>query len=485
MVGTPWTNRAQRQGHHKGWLRLFLQSCALLSLTFSLAQALEVRVNAADWESVLSGAANGTTIVFPPGDYSGQCNLVILVDLNLVGEGGREVTEIHCGDSARHFHISGSARVSINGLSLSGGSTTMSGGCIWVEQASQLSVTAAKFSNCSAAVDGGAIYVNASKLSAVDVLFEANDAEVFGGSVALLHSEAHVASSTFRHNTALFNGGGLHVSSSSVQMHDTTMTENHAGRGRGISFIEGHGGAVAVIGAGGSLTATGSEFSHNFAESYGGAINLIAGAVAHLSDGCTVHKNQANHQGGAVSMRDGTALTLARGVVMSENFAAVAYRVFLPTNGGGAIYARAGADIVMEGKVSFVGNFAGSLGGAVCGFRGATITVAEGAEVEIRENEAMMIGAGLLCWEACDFSNSGQMDIVANKNLEVARAQWGGAGMAFSGVSGGQVRVSCRCRTRESDAEPRAACRVRACSGLCFVAPRVRQCPARRLLSCR
>lgn len=198
---------------------------------------------------------------------------------------------------------------------------------------------------------------------------------------------------------------------------------------------------MAVIGAGGSLTATGSEFSHNFAESYGGAINLIAGAVAHLSDGCTVHKNQANHQGGAVSMRDGTALTLARGVVMSENFAAVAYRVFLPTNGGGAIYARAGADIVMEGKVSFVGNFAGSLGGAVCGFRGATITVAEGAEVEIRENEAMMIGAGLLCWEACDFSNSGQMDIVANKNLEVARAQWGGAGMAFSGVSGGQVDI--------------------------------------------
>ena len=132
--------------------------------------AVEVHVDpAGEWAAQVEATSAGTTVVFAPGRYEGcpSGGLALASGVALAGSAGAAATVIDCRGAGRHFAVGGSANVTIEGLTLTGGvapgEDSSDGGCVLVEgPGGSLVVADSVFSNCSAAARGGAIAVRGS-----------------------------------------------------------------------------------------------------------------------------------------------------------------------------------------------------------------------------------------------------------------------------------------------------------------------------------
>lgn len=156
----------------------------------------------------------------------------------------------------------------------------MIGGSGYGGVATLSSDTALRVSDCafvgnkSTIGSGGGIYCSG-QLRVTNTLFERNEAPPAssdGGGIFLYGSTGNVvANCTFTGNKAGRNGGGIAVYSAEVSVTGTTLTNNQATSGGGISLHK-------FLGADPSVTLdSGATISGNAASSVGGGVARMAG----------------------------------------------------------------------------------------------------------------------------------------------------------------------------------------------------------------
>ncbi|MCP4046737.1 MAG: hypothetical protein GY732_12215, partial [Gammaproteobacteria bacterium] len=156
------------------------------------------------------------------------------VDLTIDGLGQDSLT-IDGGGNSRVFYIS-FATVSINSLTISGGSTSGNGGGIYARSSSSVSLANSTVSNNSASYGGG-IFAWSSSVSLANSTVSNNSAS-FGGGISAHNSSVSLANSTVSNNSASNWGGGIYANiGSSVSLANSTVSNNSASHGGGIFEI--------------------------------------------------------------------------------------------------------------------------------------------------------------------------------------------------------------------------------------------------------
>eukprot|EP00961_Rhodomonas_salina_P115163 1550096-Rhodomonas_salina.2 len=112
------------------------------------------------------------------------------------------------------------------------------GGAIyaWADHDGELDMDSVRFSN-NRSPQGGAVYASGIAVAMRGARFEANGAPGGeGGAVFLVGSEMTIENALFRGNNALV-GGGLHVSANGVlELRNSTLVANDAGRERSVEL---------------------------------------------------------------------------------------------------------------------------------------------------------------------------------------------------------------------------------------------------------
>ena len=201
-------------------------------------------------------------------DVAASGDLDILEDLEISGAGAA-ASIIDGGGLHRLVQVFDSAQLTLQGLTLQNGRTTLNGGAILNE--GQLTIRDSVLRNnatVSANQGGGAIF-NSGATSALNlsrVTLDGNSTEASGGAINLISGSLSINDSLITNNTAIFNGGGLSINGGvTVTIADSVISGNSA---TGSGGLNGLGGGIFNFGA---LTISGSTLSGNSA-SFGGAI---------------------------------------------------------------------------------------------------------------------------------------------------------------------------------------------------------------------
>ena len=220
------------------WLLLHTLTAAVL------AGAAEIQLSPAiqtGWAEAIAGAlsaaAHGdtTVAVFAPGRYTGCIpdGLVVSSDLVLRGSGGASATTVDCSGSGRHLNVSSGASLTVEGLTLTGGTAAderhTDGGCILIEGlGTAVTVRQSVLTGCRAGESGGAIALGGGALSVVDSNLTGNIAMEGGGISASAGSEVQIRNAIFEGNVALLGGGGVYLSGCSVLVDRCVFENNNA-----------------------------------------------------------------------------------------------------------------------------------------------------------------------------------------------------------------------------------------------------------------
>ncbi|GAB4213930.1 MAG: hypothetical protein OHK0012_11020 [Synechococcales cyanobacterium] len=190
------------------------------------------------------------------------------------GPGASNLT-VSGNNQFRVFDIGEDLTVTIDGLTITSGSTSGKGGGIQTDLGTSLTVTNSILSGNRAAY-GGAIYTQTATVS--NSTLSNNSATVIGGGVYGFFN-AQVSNSTLSGNSAGVYGGGIFTSTAIVS--DSTFNGNRAGE---------TGGGIRAT----TLTLSNSTLSSNRATTYGGG---LYSTFATVSDS-TFSGNSANYGGG-------------------------------------------------------------------------------------------------------------------------------------------------------------------------------------------
>jgi CSLREA domain-containing protein len=204
-----------------------------------------------------SGSASGTTILVPAGTYfldDGQ--LLIQSDVKILGGGARS-TLISGSSGQRDIEIS-SGNVTIGGVTIENGSTTIAGnepnagvgGGIWIDDAGSLTLQDSTVTDNHADQSGGGIDSNGS-LTVVRSTIENNQAGCgvvscgfgIGGGIDHFGSSLSITNSTIMGNDAQGDGGGLYVGGPNTSLTNDTIANNLADQSGGTGV---GGGGISV-----------------------------------------------------------------------------------------------------------------------------------------------------------------------------------------------------------------------------------------------
>jgi protocatechuate 3,4-dioxygenase beta subunit len=204
----------------------------------------------------------------------------ISTDVVILGPSSGTLTIQSAGNS-RLFSVSASSNVSIQNLTLSGGSAT-TGGTLLVSDGSTVTGTNLTLRNSVASSRGGAIYVT------------------LGSSLTLTNSVLYG-------NTAAQAGGAIYVDSdSSATLTAVTLFSNSA------TGATGDGGAIYSLG---QLTATNVTIATNNAVRSGGGLAVSAGTATLLNSTITYNTVAASGAGGGISVAPTASLTLSNSLI--------------------------------------------------------------------------------------------------------------------------------------------------------------------------
>jgi len=186
---------------------------------------------------------------------------------------------INPGDGAVTIEGDGSSRllatrpfyntnVSINRMTLTGGSVSGVGGGIIAAEFSSVTLTNSTVMGNSASIYGGGIHADTnSSVTLIDSNIIGNSANESGGGISVARSSSvTLTDSTIIGNSAN-SGGGIHKVTSFVTLTDSTISGNTA---------EGFGGGIFVIGSGATIL-TNCTISGNSAQNGGG---FFAGTIS-------------------------------------------------------------------------------------------------------------------------------------------------------------------------------------------------------------
>lgn len=166
--------------------------------------------------------------------------LVVDKDLSIVGPGA-DVLSIDAGGASRVFNIddgSGAlATVSISGLTISGGYIAGDGG--GVSNAENLTIVASTISGNTSTHSGGAVFTHQGSLTIRDSTLSGNTAQYGGGLyvVSGLAFTTTITNSTVSGNTATDGGGGLYNFVGHLVIEHTTISDNTADHQRGGGLV--------------------------------------------------------------------------------------------------------------------------------------------------------------------------------------------------------------------------------------------------------
>ena len=249
----------------------------------------------------ISMASDGDTIVFDPSLNNGTTTdgviilslgeLVIDKSLTIIGDldGGdstRDIT-VDADGKSRVFRIDDGdfnidSEVSIDGLVITGGVTSGSGGGI--SNLESLNLVSSTISDNSADSDGGGIFSRAST-KITNSIISGNSANDDGGGIRDIADGLEITNSTISGNTA-FSGGGLSTRTR-TNITTSTISDNYARVGGGIDLSNSHRRLLEL---------TNSTISGNSAVNGGGIHNE---GVININNS-TISGNTASSRGGGV-----------------------------------------------------------------------------------------------------------------------------------------------------------------------------------------
>ncbi|MFH1690933.1 MAG: M6 family metalloprotease domain-containing protein [Candidatus Eisenbacteria bacterium] len=253
------------------------------------------------------------------------------------------------------------------------------GGGLWCEQGFSGTLTDVVMrGNAAADAGGGMFSYLRSQPVLVDCLIEDNSAARGGGIYCNDRCKVTLADSRIRDNSASDYGGGFYSAEScTLVMQNCDVVADSAGvHGGGIYSSEG----CAISLAGGRVD------SNTVGQTGGGAYIIGAAAPDLLIEGTSFTANTAGSGGGAY-FRSCAGGTLRGSSFLSNEALA----------GGGAVYVNiAGPAGLVFDSVDFLGNSAGSYGGAICGKQ------IEGVfrDCDVIGNSAVS-GGGMYCGYGC------------------------------------------------------------------------------------
>jgi hypothetical protein len=205
----------------------------------------------------------------------------------------------------RVFDVLTNARLSLNNVEITGGSTQDNGGAIYIENAANVMIANSNIQDNTARIDGGAIY-NEGTLS-IEGSNIADNESFFGGGIAN-YGMATVTDSSLTGNTA--KSGGALYNQGTFELSDSTITGNNAvvggaihNAGDSLEIMNTTIASNTAISAGGGIYNEGnakiedSDISSNMAAvSGGGIVNLEEATIAVVDS--SISNNQADNGGG-------------------------------------------------------------------------------------------------------------------------------------------------------------------------------------------
>lgn len=313
----------------------------------------------------LADASGGTqTINFASGVTGtitlaqGQLYVSMGGDLTISNAGGPSTITVDANGQSRVFDIASGSTVTIDGLTITGGSAsngagiensgdltvsnsivtgntaTGGGGGIYNGYGYSLTISGGSVTN-NTARNGGGVY-SEGNLSISGATFSGNTAGFYGGAVALYASGGNdvtvtITNSSLINNTSAKAGGAITGNGSgsvNLTISGSTLSGNSSASGGGNggainidgysgsamdltitnstldgnAATDGAGGAVAFRAYGGTLTITSSTLSNNSAQDGGGAIFAYGGSggVDMTITGSTLNDNSTQTAGGAI-----------------------------------------------------------------------------------------------------------------------------------------------------------------------------------------
>jgi hypothetical protein len=213
-------------------------------------------------------------------------------------------------------------------------------------------------------VYGAGIYIDGSSFLIDNVRFDGNHAGTDGGGgLYAYQSNGVITNSEFHANSSEW-GGAIVIDDSSLEVQDSTFTENYTDRDAVV--VEPDYGGAAIYLYGGSLEVQGSTFADNQTAplSSGAAIHVYAGSL--VVDDSTFSNNRAM-QGAAIYLYGPSDLDpdydSASSVTITDS-EFVRNRTLTLEDGGAIAHERSGRDVTISGN-AFTRNSGASYGGAI------------------------------------------------------------------------------------------------------------------------
>lgn len=255
------------------------------------------------------------TVVLLPGTHT--ANLTLDQGALTVRGAGPDasVAQITPPLGARAFSVSGSGRLTLETLTLTGARGTRG--------------------------DGGALYVYEGSATLTDVRLLDNRTTQDGGAIAIENGAVTLNGCALEGNTAMNDGGALYAWNGTITDNGSRWAWNEAKAGGALLAQESE------------LTVDGSSFLDNTSEQSGGAVLVRGGAVT--LGGALLRDNVAGSQGGAVYTDDATTGAL-------QNLLVVGNRA--SDEGGGIAITGVPTGLVVANN-TLVGNDAGGYGGGL------------------------------------------------------------------------------------------------------------------------
>jgi len=260
------------------------------------------------------------------------------------------------------------------------------------------------------AKSGGGIYSNNSNVTFSDncfVNFTDNSATVNGGAIYLTASRILFgATSTVDYDIANKNGDDIHNKLPEITFGSNSNVKFNSNKAS-------NGGALYCVNSS-HITFKGNPsviFINNEASKVGGAVYCSSTTFdGNSSVTLNFTNNKASGEGGAVSLADFSNITFGANsnVTFTKNTA---------SDNGGALYCMHSSYIIFNGKSSIrFNNNEARYGGAIHCDSSSHITIDGNSNVTFNNNEAGMVGGAVFCWSSSHIKFDGNSRVTFNNN---------------------------------------------------------------------
>ena len=355
--------------------------------------------------AVRAVAVNGVTLT--GGDVSGSGGAVFNSENLTLNDAA--VTANSASDRGGGIFSSGfNSRLTLSSSTVSGNSSTSGkgGGVYGSGAGAVLNINESTVSGNSAINNsGGGVAAVTARLNVTDSTVTGNSAAQHGGGIDTHENQATVTGSRISGNTANFRGGGVSIGATTISITNSEITENASPLGGGIWNY-------------GTLNVSDSAISENRASSFGGGIGSTGSLNVTTT---TISGNSASYAGGGIDSRYGRLTVTGTTVVGNTS-----------TQGsGGGIFNQSSFLRIAGSTIS--GNSAATGAGVFTSSAEATII-----DSTVSGNESTYHGGGVFSYGALTVNNS-----IIDGNRAAERgggiSSFGGLTVSGSVISGNQA----------------------------------------------